>query len=130
MLRLSGTPHESDTLGSAIKQAASQTSVPLGRAPRGLLLPSATADRTHATHAPKTRRAAQDRTDREVVTPWFRFLWESYRSMLEILRTNPKLEHLYAGVASKAFNFCLQVRGGARRARGRAVTSRRSDGGG
>lgn len=45
-----------------------------------------------------------------MVTPWFRFLWESYRSMLEILRTNPKLEHLYAGVASKAFNFCLQYK--------------------
>ena len=66
----------------------------------------------------RSRTRTQDRTDREVVTPWFRFLWESYRSMLEILRTNPKLEHLYAGVASKAFNFCLQVRreGGGMRA--------------
>ncbi|KAG1677861.1 hypothetical protein FOA52_008625 [Chlamydomonas sp. UWO 241] len=48
----------------------------------------------------------KDRTDRELVTPWFRFLWDSYRSVLEILRINPKLESLYAMVAVKAFNFC------------------------
>jgi translation initiation factor 3 subunit A len=41
------------------------------------------------------------------VTPWFRFLWESHRSVLEILRTNPKLEALYAMAAGRAFNFCL-----------------------
>ncbi|OWM72446.1 hypothetical protein CDL15_Pgr018331 [Punica granatum] len=52
----------------------------------------------------------KDRSDREVVTPWFKFLWETYRTVLEILRNNSKLEALYAMTAHRAFQFCKQYR--------------------
>ncbi|XP_065618280.1 eukaryotic translation initiation factor 3 subunit A-like [Quercus suber] len=49
----------------------------------------------------------KDRSDRELVTPWFKFLWETYRTVLEILRNNSKLEALYA--VSKSIDiFCIQ----------------------
>uniref|UniRef100_A0A7S4NK95 PCI domain-containing protein n=1 Tax=Paramoeba aestuarina TaxID=180227 RepID=A0A7S4NK95_9EUKA len=35
-----------------------------------------------------------------------KFLWESYRIVLEILRNYPKLESLYADTAKQAFSFC------------------------
>ncbi|XP_073389708.1 eukaryotic translation initiation factor 3 subunit A isoform X1 [Physcomitrium patens] len=52
----------------------------------------------------------KERSDRETVTPWFQFLWETYRTVLEILRNNSKLESLYSMTAHRAFQFCLQYK--------------------
>jgi len=47
-----------------------------------------------------------ERSEREVLVPWLKFLWETYRSVLDILRTNSKLEKVYHSTSQKAFAFC------------------------
>ncbi|WJX33802.1 Eukaryotic translation initiation factor 3 subunit A [Trifolium repens] len=63
----------------------------------------------------------KDRSDWELVTPWFKFNGKPYRTVLEILRNNSKLEALYAyGMVSvfapaiiclyfKYFNFNMKL---------------------
>ena len=41
----------------------------------------------------------QDRSDRTILTPWVKFLWESYRQCLELLKTNSRVESLYHDTA-------------------------------
>lgn len=49
---------------------------------------------------------SKDRTDRAIVTPWLKFLWETYRTVLEILKNNARLEVMYQSTALQAFSFC------------------------
>lgn len=37
----------------------------------------------------------KDRSDKNLVTPWFKFLWETYKAILEISWNNFKLMPLY-----------------------------------
>jgi len=57
-----------------------------------------------------TEEGSKDRTDREVVVPWLKFLWEIYRATLELLHRQAKLERLYHKICEKAYNFCLDYK--------------------
>ncbi|CCF57026.1 hypothetical protein KAFR_0C00300 [Kazachstania africana CBS 2517] len=43
----------------------------------------------------------------EAITSWMRFSWESYRSVLDLLRNNSQLEITYSGVVTRSMLFCL-----------------------
>ncbi len=51
---------------------------------------------------------SKKRTERQVVTPALKFLWETYRSVLDVLRNNDKLGELYRDTCVKAFDFCVK----------------------
>jgi translation initiation factor 3 subunit A len=44
--------------------------------------------------------------DSLLLVPSIKFLWEIYRAVLDILRSNTKLEHVYHATAVSAFQFC------------------------
>ena len=45
-----------------------------------------------------------------VLFPALKFLWEVYRSVLDILKSNSKLERLYHGAAVSALRFCAEYK--------------------
>ena len=52
---------------------------------------------------------AKERTDRVLLTPWVKFLWESYRNMLELLKNNLVNLTVYADVAKKGLQVLPQL---------------------
>lgn len=51
----------------------------------------------------------KERTDRVVLTPWVKFLWESYRNMLELLKNNNTVLRIYADVAKEGMVAASQL---------------------
>jgi len=65
-----------------------------GTSPQAILLS------TMSTDPAKTQR------DSALLMPSLKFLWETYRAVLDILRSNSKLEHVYHTAAQAALRFC------------------------
>lgn len=38
-----------------------------------------------------TEDSDKERTDRDIMVPWLKFLWETYRAVLEVLKTLQKV---------------------------------------
>ena len=49
----------------------------------------------------------KERVERETLVPWLRFLHESYRTVLNIIGNNNKLERVYHETCKRAYNFCV-----------------------
>jgi translation initiation factor 3 subunit A len=94
----------------AAAAAASETPAPLslfddaeddgegdgGIGPQAILLSSMSTD------------PAKNQRDSLMLLPSLKFLWEIYRAVLDILRSNSKLEHVYHATAQSAFHFCRE----------------------
>jgi translation initiation factor 3 subunit A len=65
-----------------------------GASPQAILLSSMSTD------------PAKSQRDSTMLLPSLKFLWETYRAVLDILRSNSKLEHVYHAAAQAALRFC------------------------
>ncbi|KAF9013219.1 hypothetical protein BDQ17DRAFT_1343010 [Cyathus striatus] len=81
---------------AAVKSAVDVDDLEASETPESILLGAVSGDQS------------KDRTDRALVTPWLKFLWESYRTSLETLKNNARLETIYQQIAQQAFKFCLK----------------------
>lgn len=50
----------------------------------------------------------EDRNERNHLQPYIKFLWESFRAILDLVRNKPKLELTYYNTAVHAMRFCVQ----------------------
>ena len=53
---------------------------------------------------------SKSQRDSAMLLPSLKFLWETYRAVLDILRSNSKLEHVYHVAAQNALRFCRTYR--------------------
>lgn len=57
-----------------------------------------------------TADPAQNQLESTLLIPRIKFLWEAYRAVLDILKSNSKLERLYHLTAGRALNFCSEYK--------------------
>ncbi|KAL2271765.1 hypothetical protein VTJ83DRAFT_1136 [Remersonia thermophila] len=97
--KVTAAQQKADEVQSSIEASAGSASVDdleASETPESILLATVSGEQS------------KDRTDRAIVTPWLKFLWEAYRTVLDILRNNARLEVLYQSTATQAFDFCLK----------------------
>ena len=46
------------------------------------------------------------RMNKELVVPWIKFMWEAYRSVLEVTKNNKSLIEVYQNTCVRAYKFC------------------------
>lgn len=68
---------------AAVQSAVDVDDLEASETPESILLGAVSGDQS------------KDRMDRALVTPWLKFLWESYRTSLETLKNNARLEAIY-----------------------------------
>jgi len=51
--------------------------------------------------------AFEDRNERTHIQPFIKFLWESFRAILDLVRNKPKLELTYFNTSVQAMRFCV-----------------------
>lgn len=97
--KVTAAQQKADEVQSSIEATAATSSIDdleASETPESILLATVSGEQS------------RDRTDRAIVTPWLKFLWEAYRTVLDILRNNARLEILYQSTAMQAFDFCLK----------------------
>jgi translation initiation factor 3 subunit A len=53
-----------------------------------------------------TSEGSKERLEREILVPWLRHVWDTFRNVLENIRYVPRLENLYHSTVIKAMQFC------------------------
>ncbi|KAL2188879.1 hypothetical protein L209DRAFT_249820 [Thermothelomyces heterothallicus CBS 203.75] len=94
--KVTAAQQKADEVQSSIEATSSVDDLEASETPESILLATVSGEQS------------KDRTDRAIVTPWLKFLWEAYRTVLDILRNNARLELLYQSTAMQAFDFCLK----------------------
>lgn len=51
---------------------------------------------------------AAERSNKEFFLPWLKFIWEAYRTVIDLLKNNNQLEVPYCYVVGEVFKFCEQ----------------------
>lgn len=49
---------------------------------------------------------ATERSNKEFFLPWLKFIWEAYRTVIDLLKNNNQLEIPYCFVVAEVFKFC------------------------